>query len=119
MNMKQLRKWLKDKLANGKHYTEESDPYIAGMLEAENILINQIIIATMEKIKDDDCMIPIEEFIDAVKCRGFIDYDGFGYLANKHAKDQAELVIPSEVATNGYKIDTQGGFFTHVVWYNR
>lgn len=58
-------------------------------------------------------MMTWDEFVGAVKCGGFIDYDGHGDLAtsktvsNKHIK-------PSQVA--GFR---RPKWATHVCWYNR
>jgi len=55
----------------------------------------------------------MDEFLDDVKCGGFIDYDGFG----KYVKDNKSTnvtIYPSDVK-NGL-IRTE---FTEMVWFNR
>lgn len=56
---------------------------------------------------------PIGDFMEMVKCGGFIDYDGHGYLATE-TKISNIMIVPSEM-----KIIQPPNWVTHVVWYNR
>ena len=65
-------------------------------------------------IKHDDAdLLTMEEFIGGVNCKGFTDYDGFGYYAWDNC--QSNIVVnPSDLAKG-----TLRNHFTHVMWYNR
>jgi hypothetical protein len=62
-----------------------------------------------------DEVMTIQEFIDAVNCGAYIDYDGFGVYANDDTKSNA-IVYPSDVEKGLMEKDER---FTHIVWYNR
>ncbi len=66
-----------------------------------------------EPIPKYGSLMTIEQWLDCVKCGGFIDYDGFGNYAFKEKMSDKE-VRPSDVKKG--KIDKT---FTHVVWFNR
>lgn len=54
------------------------------------------------------------EFVDCCECGGFIDYDGYGYLAcEEYMTDK--VVYPSDVVSEEFC----PGEYTHVVWFNR
>ena len=56
----------------------------------------------------------VEEFVDNVRCGGFIDYDGFGNLATAEQESRIEI-RPSNVL----KMLAQNPWATHVMWFNR
>jgi hypothetical protein len=58
----------------------------------------------------------IEEFIDACKAGGFIDYDGYGNFANLTQYESSIDVYPSKLLANKIKVPT---WATHILWYNR
>lgn len=55
----------------------------------------------------------LEDFIDNVKCGGFIDYDGFGNYV-KDGKESNIEIHPSDVKHDAIRTD-----FDTIVWYNR
>lgn len=55
----------------------------------------------------------MEEFLDSVKCGGFIDYDGHG----KYATDK--IMTDIIVRPSDYKKGLIKKEYTHVVWFNR
>lgn len=58
-------------------------------------------------------LIPLKEFVEAVRTRCFIDYDGNGYYATD--KEESDVyAIPSEIFEG--QIDWA---WTHVAWYNK
>jgi hypothetical protein len=68
-----------------------------------------------EPISEEDCLIPLKEFVENCNCGAFIDYDGYGVYALKDKKSNA-IICPSDTYNDG-KIETK--HFTHVVWYNK
>jgi hypothetical protein len=58
-------------------------------------------------------LIPLQEWIDCVKCGGFIDYDGYGELATETQTSNI-MISPSE-----YKNYDFPDWVTHIMWYNR
>lgn len=55
----------------------------------------------------------IEDFIDNVKCGGFIDYDGYGiYL--KDDKETGIEIYPSDIKYNCIRKE-----FDRIIWFNR
>ncbi len=57
-----------------------------------------------------------EEFSLSVEVGGFIDYDGYGYLATKDGYLRLVRVLPSEW---DYTDHVAPEVFTHVLWFNR
>lgn len=55
----------------------------------------------------------LEEFISAVECGGFIDYDGFGSYV-KDGKESNITIYPSDVKHGAIRKD-----FDTIIWYNR
>jgi len=55
----------------------------------------------------------LEDFIDNVKCGGFIDYDGYGNYV-KDGKTTDINIHPSDVKHGAIRKD-----FDTIVWYNR
>jgi hypothetical protein len=55
----------------------------------------------------------IDIFKKCVDNRGFMDYDGHGYLATMNGYDKSKVVFPSEFN----RINTGG--YTHVAWFNK
>lgn len=64
----------------------------------------------------DEDIYPMNEWISCVECGGFIDYDGYGYLALKDKKSNIQI-YPSQINDPFYIPLLKE--FTHVVWYNR
>ena len=66
-----------------------------------------------EPLDDYGYLLTWEEFVNAVNCGAFIDYDGFGNYA---LVDQMtnKMIRPSDIK----KGNILHGF-THVMWYNR
>lgn len=119
-----------------------SDSPIESMKEKLNDLILQKMITKgllnelnekMEDIEDQDEVMTIDNWKSCVKIGGFIDYDGWGYLATEKQKSNIRIFPSSldyETDTITYisvefdeprfissKIDLSK--FTHVVWINR
>lgn len=55
-----------------------------------------------------------QEFKECCECRGFIDYDGYGFPSNGEKMDMDMRIKPSKFLQGWY-----GEKFTHVVWLNR
>ena len=72
----------------------------------------------MIEIDDEYHIMPVAEFLNDVKLRNLIDYDGCGVWATKtHCLGgRAEYVFPSEVRS---KKTVPPVWATHVVWFNR
>lgn len=69
----------------------------------------------MRDLPDYGDHMTLEEWISNVKCGGFIDYDGFGYLATE--TQESNIVIhPSDLQYMEGLFDPK---FTHVMWYNK
>jgi hypothetical protein len=68
----------------------------------------------MNSIPEYGDHMPITDWLDCVKCGGFIDYDGTGNLATVDQMSDEE-VRPSMVK-KGWKAPD---WATHVVWFNR
>lgn len=66
-----------------------------------------------EPIGTNGDLMPLQEFIECVEWGGFIDYDGWGYLATETGKSDI-VIYPSEV--EGYVLPE---WCTHVLWYNK
>lgn len=60
-----------------------------------------------------ECTMPLGEFLQAVECNAFIDYDGFGELATETHCSDIEI-YPSQVKETAFP-----DWCTHIVWYNR
>jgi len=68
---------------------------------------------TYSEIPDFGDVMSLEDFIDNVKCGGFIDYDGSG----NYVKDGMEsdiTIYPSDFKHGAIRTD-----FDTIVWYNR
>lgn len=63
--------------------------------------------------KGEDDVYTIEGFLDNVRVRAFINYDGFGYPV-KDGKCDPSICIKPSTAENTIPKDA-----THIVWYNR
>ncbi len=61
-----------------------------------------------------DCM-TMGDWVECVKSGGFIDYDGYGELANENSVSNIE-VSPSDITAFNL---TMPDWATHVIWYNR
>lgn len=87
----------------------------------------------MEDIDEYDDLMTMEHWIDCVKIGGFIDYDGWGYLATDKQKSNIRI-FPSSYDENQNRIiyvslefdeprflskDIDLSRFTHVAWCNR
>lgn len=59
-------------------------------------------------------LMPLQEFIDCVKCGAFIDYDGSGYYANKLEYFRDLPARPSEIFKG--IVDSK---FEYVAWFNK
>lgn len=57
----------------------------------------------------------LEEWLDCVASRGFIDYDGWGDLCKGNEVSNI-TVCPSDITKKRYEIPS---WATHVLWYNR
>ena len=58
-------------------------------------------------------LMPKEEWIANCEAGGFIDYDGYGYLATEHSMSNI-VIVPSDL------LDQEiSDWWTHVVWFNR
>ena len=81
-----------------------------------------------EEIPNDVPKYIIKDWFEMVESGGFIDYDGFGYLATKDKMSNL-LVYPSFVENSKItKVRIDFDFdipyeedwkFTHIVWFNR
>lgn len=71
-----------------------------------------------EEAPDYADVFTMEEFIEAVRGRGIMNYDGIGYLAKV---DGAGKVWESEIEVDCYVgwLERQPKEFTHVCWYNK
>lgn len=60
----------------------------------------------------------MEEFVEAVRGHGIMNYDGIGYLAKA---DGAGKIWESEIEVDCYVgwLMAQSKDFTHVCWYNK
>jgi hypothetical protein len=67
----------------------------------------------MNEIADDDDVMTIKEFINAVKSGGFIDYDGYGRYV-KDGKKTNITILPSDVKYQAIRKD-----FNTIVWFNK
>lgn len=66
-----------------------------------------------EPIEHDDYHMTLAEWLDDVKCGGYIDYDGHGDLATEDTKSNV-IIQPSDAEDYDFPI-----WATHIVWYNR
>ena len=66
--------------------------------------------------EDDDHLMTVKEFHQAVRNGSFIDYDGYGVWATKSQKLEGlqYRVFPSE-----FQLSKVPVWATHIVWYNR
>ncbi len=55
----------------------------------------------------------VREYLECVKCCGFIDYDGYGHPIVNGEEDRSIFLYPSE----GSSKIPEG--VTHIKWYNR
>ena len=67
-----------------------------------------------EDIKYGD-NIPLEEWLDCVSSKGFIDYDGHGCFSTA-LKRSNFIVVPSDITEKKIKIPK---WATHVTWFNK
>lgn len=68
---------------------------------------------------DTGDLIPLQEWIDAVKAGAFRDYDGMGdYATETHHWEQENMnwVYPSDVGTPRFNPPKE---CTHILWYNK
>lgn len=63
--------------------------------------------------EDEDDVYTIKEFLDLVKCGGFVDYDGYGHPVKNKLADRTIMIQPSNVKK---KLPADA---THIIWYNR
>lgn len=70
----------------------------------------------MEPIPDYGDLMTIEEWLSAVDCGCFIDYDGYGNLA--YEKEMSEVEVWPSMVKKG-QFEKLRGDFTHIVWFNR
>lgn len=68
----------------------------------------------LEPLDDYGDLMTIKEWVDCVKCGGFIDYDGDGVYATETQKSN-KFIKPSHVK----RFPMRDKEFTHIVWYNR
>ena len=61
----------------------------------------------------EDDVYTIDEFIESVHNRSFVDYDGFGHPVKDGMEDRGVCIYPS---TASVSIPSDA---THIVWYNR
>ncbi len=65
------------------------------------------------KVVDDFAeVMTVADYIDSVKCGGFIDEDGFGYPIKDNKANTDIWLYPSELS----KLPEDA---THVAWYNK
>lgn len=57
----------------------------------------------------------LENFIEAVSCGCFTDYDGFGYLS----PDGIQKRDLAECNLNWLNAKLVGGYFKYVIWFNK
>ena len=62
--------------------------------------------------KDEDDVYTIEEFLECVKDRAFIDYDGYGHPVKDKKSDLLIDIQPSSI----HLIPEDA---THIIWFNR
>lgn len=66
-----------------------------------------------EPVPDYADVMSVEEYLDAVRGGGFIDYDGFGHPVADGKEDDEIFIKPSKGAA------AIPSWATHVAWYNR
>lgn len=76
------------------------------------------ILMEFEEAPDYADVFTMEEFIEEVKGRGIMNYDGQGYLAKV---DSNGKIWESEIGVDCYVpwLMAQSKDFTHVCWYNK
>lgn len=62
---------------------------------------------------DEDDVYTVEEFLEKVRTRSFVDYDGWGHPVRDKLADPKIYVYPSTAR------DTIPADATHIVWYNK
>lgn len=65
-----------------------------------------------DPVSKDDHIMTVEEFREAVRTGGFVDYDGFGCAVKDGLEDPKNFIYPSQVEN----IPEDA---THIVWFNR
>jgi hypothetical protein len=70
--------------------------------------------ADWSDIPDYADVMSVDEWLHAVECGGFIDYDGHGYYVRDDKMDRNQLAKPSTAKEQPPK---EG--YTHVAWFNR
>ncbi len=79
-------------------------------LDRQLRLIKPITLRPLSKSGD---VMSLENFIENVKCGGFIDYDGFGmYIKDDQMTDID--IYPSDVKANSIRTE-----FTKIIWFNK
>lgn len=67
-----------------------------------------------EVVEERDDLLTREEFIDCVKCGGFINDDGYGHLSDGNFHSYYASIYPSQVARFDWP-----AWATHIIWFNR
>ena len=72
-------------------------------------------------IPDYDDLMTIEDFISYCKSGSFIDYDGYGHLADQNQMYWQTYIFPSEILklVKSNKLKRLNEKYTHIVWFNR
>jgi len=65
------------------------------------------------KLSDFGSVMTLADFIENVKCGGFIDYDGYGHYV-KDGKESDIEIYPSDVKKGNIRKD-----FDTIIWFNR
>ena len=76
-------------------------------------------IPNLVPLEDIGDLLTLQEFLDAVECGGFIDYDGMGNWATETHQESGSTdkwVYPSQIKNKTRIIPS---WATHVMWYNR
>jgi hypothetical protein len=88
-------------------------PYQAKLRALERELRMIMPYELIGEIDDDDDVMTINEFINAVKSGFFIDYDGYGRYVKDGKKTNIEI-LPSDVKYQAIRRD-----FNTMVWFNK
>jgi hypothetical protein len=117
-----LRDWLKHAPKKDSDYikmrTDDAMKRLAEVIKKDwetSTELHQADGVAFKPTEPDDDNYTREEWLGAVDSAGFIDYDGFGYLAT--ATETSNITIyPSDITCFKVKLPD---WATHIIWYNR
>jgi predicted nuclease with TOPRIM domain len=96
-----------------KKKSEEEVGDLQKLVSSLNRKLRMMQIPKFSELSDFGDVMSLEDFINCVKCGGFIDYDGYGYYIKDNQESDIEI-YPSDVKHNSIRKD-----FDTIIWFNR